>query len=267
MLLARREHAHAILYSPESLLRILVPIASGLLGIYLVTQIFKYVGGHDYQLGLERLFNLGLENNIPTWYASATLLLCSGMLAMIATGQRRLGDRYAGHWLGLGIIFLYLSLDEAASIHELLSTVLEDAWHTSGFLTYAWVIPAGVLTFLIALSYLRFIAALPRTSRRRFVTAGGLYVGGALYVEAVAAKYDSLYGVMNLPYACLVALEEGLEMYGVVVFAYGLASHIASHMSNWSIALGRSGSERRHAWESDSETSNPPSRVTRVRQP
>ena len=83
-----------------------------------------------------RLFILSGEANIPSWYASSTLLLCSILLAMIACGKKRAGDSYLMHWSALSVIFLFLSLDEAAMIHEMTIKPLQTHFNASGFLYY-----------------------------------------------------------------------------------------------------------------------------------
>jgi hypothetical protein len=67
--------------------------------------------------------NLATDSSIPTWYASLALLLCSILLAAIAATKKRLGERYARHWGVLSGIFLILSIDEVAAIHETVGTV------------------------------------------------------------------------------------------------------------------------------------------------
>jgi len=52
-------------------------------------QFFHLVLGHDYVYGFVPLFNLNMEQNVPTLYASVTLLLCSAMLLVIAAARRQ----------------------------------------------------------------------------------------------------------------------------------------------------------------------------------
>jgi hypothetical protein len=53
-----------------------------------------------------------------------------------------------------------------------------------------------------------------------------LYVGGAVGVEMFGAKVASMGGMDTMSYALLVAVEEGLEMFGIVLFSYALLSYI-----------------------------------------
>jgi hypothetical protein len=100
-------------------------------------------------------------------------------------------------------------------------------FHTTGSLHYAWIIPAGICVALFVLGYLRFLAKLPAKTRRLFLLAGAIFVGGALGIEAVSGKHASLHGEQNLTYHLIIAVEELFEMAGVVVFIYALLDHIS----------------------------------------
>ena len=67
-----------------------------------------------YMLGDEpftrplRLFDVGEERSIPTWFESMQFMLCSVLLAVVAVAKRQRSERYTLHWGVLSIIFLYL---------------------------------------------------------------------------------------------------------------------------------------------------------------
>ncbi len=111
-------------------------------------------------------------------------------------------------------------------------------FHFTGYLYYSWVILGGFFVVAVGLSYLRFLAHLPAVTRRLFLVAGSLYVGGVLGVEMMGAHWDSLYGQANLGYAMIVAVEEMLEMAGIVVFLYALCSYIEQDMKEIRLSFG-----------------------------
>ena len=229
-----------VVLSPQKLALILTGVVLCLLLAHVSSHFLKYVLHHDTQLGFARLVDLGTENNIPTWYASSALLLCAGLLAGIGLSKRRGGDRYARHWLALASIFLYLSVDEAASIHEMTGRLLKTRFAFDGYLYYSWVIPFGIFAFIIGLMYLRFVASLPRGTRYQFILAGTLYVGGALGIEMVGANQHSLYGGNTLMGWNLYTLEESLEMFGIVVFIYSLVSYMNVCVKEVTFQIGES---------------------------
>ena len=193
---------------------------------HFASQYLKHVEGLHYQWGLERQFNMVNEANAPAWYSSMILLLSAALLTIVALREREVGGRDVRHWAGLAGIFSYLSLDEAAQIHEMMTVF--DGLHPTGIFFYSWVIVGGLFVGGIGVLYLGFLARLPMETRWLFVLAGGLYVGGALGIEMLESRYQYLSGTWtDLTYALLVGVEETLEMSGVILFLYGIASYLA----------------------------------------
>lgn len=158
-------------------------------------------------------FSLSEEANFPTWY-SASLLLAASLLLFAIARSHRTDETKTLHWRCLGVIFLYMSLDESVQLHEHLGSSLK----TSGVLYFSWVIPAGIAVVLLGLLYLPFLKALPSSFRWGFMIAGALYVGGALLMELPLGAWAELHGHDNPTYALLDWVEETLEMAGVSVF-------------------------------------------------
>ena len=175
---------------------------------------------------LVRLAWVDGEGNIPAWYSSAQLLFSSLLLAIIALGRKHQGGGYVVHWVLLSIIFAFLSLDETVQLHELSIRPIQDMFNATGFLYYGWIIPAGICVALLILGYLRFLAQLPARTRWLFLTAGAIFVGGAIGIEAVSGKHASLHGEQNLTYHLIITLEELFELAGIVVFIYALLDYI-----------------------------------------
>ena len=180
--------------------------------------------------GFKRLVSVGGENNIPTWYSSSALLLASFLITVIAFAKKATDDKYAIHWKALAIIFLCLSIDEAASLHEALGDVLFRFFPTKGYLYYIWVIPGMIFVLAVVLANVRFLSHLPAKTRYQFLTAGAVFIIGAIGLEMVAASYEDMYDSMGL--AILTAAEEFTEMMGIVIFIYALCSYISSHIKN-----------------------------------
>jgi len=224
--------------SPRRVARVLTFIVLYLTFASIAAQFSMYRLGYDDPLEILWLFDVDSESNIPTWYASSTLLLCSILLASIAYAKKIDSDRYFLHWGVLSIIFLYLSMDEAASIHELAIEPLRSALNASGFLYYTWVVPGAAFVLIFVLVYLRFLADLPVRTRHLFLVAGMLYVGGAIGMELVGGRYAGLYGEENFMYALIATVEEFLEMAGVVVFIFALLSYMSFHLKDVQVHVG-----------------------------
>jgi hypothetical protein len=168
-----------------------------------------------------RLFDVNSEANVPSWFSS--LLLAGGALAagLVAAMVRRVGGRDARHWAGLAALLLLLSLDEVAALHERLrgpaATVLGDA--ARGPLRVAWVVPGLLLVLVVGIAFVGFVARLPAGTRRPVVAAGGLFLAGAVGVEAISGMVLEAQGDRAL-YLLVTAAEEGLEMSGSVLLLY-----------------------------------------------
>lgn len=158
--------------------------------------------------------SLSYEQNLPTWYASALLLGCAARLAAIARDV----SAWRAHFWGLAVAFAYLSLDETAEIHEQLGGLVG----TGGLLYFDWVVPAAAAVAIFGAVYWPFLCALPAATRRRFVTAGALYVGGALLMELPLGLWVEHAGDDNTTYAMIDFVEETLELAGATLFFHSL---------------------------------------------
>ncbi len=174
------------------------------------------------------LWALGVdhEESIPTWYSTVLLFGCAGLLGIIALAKRGSQDRFARHWIGLAIIFLYLSMDEGAALHEIFTRPMRELFAATGVLFFAWVIIGIPLVLIFAVAYLRFLVHLPARIRNLFIMAGMMYVGGAVVVEGIAANQWYLNDGSTLFYSAISSVEEFFEMTGVIVLIYALLSYV-----------------------------------------
>ena len=137
--------------SPKKVVLILLVVIIGLSIANLVGQYYVSLGGND-DLILKIVKKLDLDeeaNNLPTWYQSSTLLLCSVLLMTIAFIRKSFDDVDTKFWGAMAAIFLYLSIDEAVSIHEQLTVPLREGIGLHGILFFSWVIPAIILLIVL----------------------------------------------------------------------------------------------------------------------
>jgi len=221
--------------SPKKIMKILTILVMILMFASITGQIYKYYGGHDRYL--VSLFDLDKEWNIPTWYASTSLLFCSFLLLIISLGEKNKGSSFYYHWAILSVIFLFLALDEAIQFHEKTNTPLRNLLDADGFFYYSWVIPAAILLVVFLLAFFKFIIRLPSMTRLLFIISGALFVGGGLGMEFIGGHYVASHGVDNLTYAILTNIEESLEMAGILVFIYALMRFISIEFKNVQIDL------------------------------
>ena len=174
------------------------------------------------------------------------------LLAVIAVAKKRRGDRYSLHWGVLSVILLLLSLDEVASIHEAIGQQSENLLHSvtgltpGGAIKFFWVVPGAILALIVLLAYLRFLADLPRSTRRSFLFAGALFVLGALGLEMLSAQVSSSSeGIANMFGSAIpkimiglqTCVEEMFEMLGLTAFVYALLAYISSYAEDISVRV------------------------------
>jgi hypothetical protein len=175
-----------------------------------------------------RRFTLNSENSVPAWF-SAMLHLCSAaLLAICAWMHRSRGNRWWKHWASLSAIFCLLSLDEAASFHEILMVPMDRLVKAEGVFYFTWVIPGIAIVIALGLAYLRFLWNLDSTTRYRFIAAACLFVGGALGMEMVDGAILDHFGEQHIAYMLATTVEETGEMLGLVVFIWSLISHLTT---------------------------------------
>lgn len=215
----------------NNLYLLLLLLAANLLGIF-----SKLYLDRDQVFGLIPLFDFNTEKNVPTLYSSIALLAASGLLAFVASKYRKINTSYIP-WLGLSLIFLFLSIDEMASIHESAGRAIKRQFATSGALFYAWVIPYGIALVVFAAAYGKFIFNLPTASRNLFLASGIIYVSGAMGFEMLGGLQFQISGTRNVIYALLYTCEELLEMLGVALFIYAILKHIVTEFGPQIIAI------------------------------
>jgi len=166
-------------------------------------------GFHYWQLAL---FDLDEEESFGTWFNSGILMVAAVLLVHQARVIHAQGKAWHRSWLVLGIGFLFLSVDEIAGMHEWVNTMMGDT---------PWTVIGFPILVLVALAYLPFLWHHRGRTALLFLLAGAFYGGGAVGVEHFT---DS--EVNSLHYNMWTALEEGMEMMGVIVFIYAVLDHM-----------------------------------------
>ena len=174
-------------------------------------------------------FDAGGEQTVAAWLSSMLMLLCALILFYLATVKRQLGHAYAMHWLGLSVIFLGLSMDEAVGFHEMAIMPVRELLGTSGAFLYAWVIPALALVAGVGIAYLGFLWHLEPAFRLRLILAGGLFVGGAVGFEMLEGVLELFYQQHRLVHEAAIHLEDTFEFAGVLLFLHSLLAYARSH--------------------------------------
>lgn len=196
-----------------------------LIATLVIADVVALLSGEQHLL---KIFNLDAEQNIPTWYSSTLLLIAAALLGIVAVVMRAENSRYTNHWGFLSLIFVYLSCDDTAILHEKWN-VLSRFLPSYTVLHFAWVLPFGVALTILGAIYFRFLLDLPPQTRLRFVVAGCLFAGLKLVVEVTMGYYLVYFGHDELVLATLVVIKEAFgKMLGTVVFIHALMTYLGS---------------------------------------
>ena len=187
-------------------------------------EAWKYILYLDDSLAWLYFFGLSYEQNLPTWYSSSLLLLCAVQLCLVAIGSTQQPAPFRLHWWLLALAFCYISLDEAAELHEDLSLLFD----FGGVLYFGWVLPAAAVVVVMGILYVPFLRHLNPRTRWQFMLAGTIYVGGALGVELLLGYWTDIHGTKNLGYGLIDLLEESMEILGASLFFLALLEYLAT---------------------------------------
>ena len=231
-----------ITFSSHRIVRSLLIVWIVLVGAGVLANMLQGFNSDHYLINeaiqsYNRLFSLDKEANIPTWYSSILLFIVAIPLTIISLLVSKTGEPYARRWAFLALIFLALSLDETAIIHEMFIKPLKMAFHLTGYLYYGWVIVGGLFVVAIALAYRKFVLALPFSTRLQVILAGGIYILGALIFESISGKIAQTTGESGFAYNALTTLEEACEMLGVIVFIFALLQYLAKNFGEFQITF------------------------------
>lgn len=184
-------------------------------------------------------FNVSLEISIPTWYSQVLLFVSGVLMLFIALIRKLTQDKYRG-WLFLGVIFLYMSIDEGAELHELARLPMDSLQLNSGAFASSWVIPWLAVCSIVIILFYRFWLKLPKKTRLLFFIAGMFFVGGAIGMEMIGSLlYNQHSGDMRSTFMFQVyfAVEELFEMIGATIFLYSLIDYIRCYSLDKKIVL------------------------------
>ncbi|MCG8493457.1 MAG: hypothetical protein MI743_17680 [Sneathiellales bacterium] len=186
---------------------------------------------------INRFFHMGEEQNLPTFFSTMNLLLSSTLLFLIASLSSKNKRKETIYWFVLGVIFVFLAIDEFTFIHETISAITRRSLKTEGYLFFAWVIPYAFVLLVIAVFYFRFLLLIPKKTCRQFIVAGGVYICGAMGLEVISSGHAYSEGVETLTYNVLNACEETLEMIGIILFIQALFEYLYAQWEGFYIRI------------------------------
>lgn len=227
--------------NPKGFLITLLVISAILVGFSIWGEYIKYFGAgdihgpiHEFLIDLLiHSFYTDAEANVPTYFNTIILFIPSSLFAIIAAWKYSVKDKFKLQWMGLSLIFLYLSLDEASVLHEKLIPPMRALFNYESFggiLYFAWVIPGMAAVLIFMLAYLRFFLNLENKYKFLFFISLAIYVSGVIGGEMVSGHFAGTIGLKNFTYATYTSIEESLEWIGCSLTIYSLLAYVQEYL-------------------------------------
>jgi hypothetical protein len=174
---------------------------------------------------LYEFLNLNGEANLPTWFSSMQWFYAAVLFGHFSYRNFKRSD-IRTWWLALlAVMFLVLSLDEVAQIHEWLGsrsdallpggTRNNTVFHQTGFWIVLLGVPFLVVFLAIAVSIRRYLSQSPGAFTK-LVMGMGLMLFGSLVVEAMA----NFVVHRSMLHAVQISFEELFEMLGITTIVW-----------------------------------------------
>ncbi len=212
-------------------------------GLLVADYLFNFFDVADNDR-VRRLFNVAREESVPTWFASTQALA----LAVTAWVLSRADSPARRGWLGVATFFLYVSVDDAAKVHERLGSALgevfEDREWAADFPSYTWQLFVAPVLGLALLWSVLFIWRRVSGGYRRWAVVGlaGFGVAQAIdFLEGVEGLFEGWserleVGEYTVSHG-LLATEELLEMLSTTAIWSVLLIYLAGLVSGLRIEL------------------------------
>jgi len=176
-------------------------------------------------LPIHKLFNLDGEATIPAWFSSIQLFLIGVLFLFSGNWPQKHRIVTPGWLLLIGMGFIFLSADEAAQIHEKVTSFLKHVeWMPRFKGNHGIWIPVyfSIAVVLAVLGRHTINSALKAYPRQAIIILSGFAV---LLIGAVGMEIISYWYLRGTEYSFLykveVALEEFFEMAGASIILYG----------------------------------------------
>lgn len=230
---ARLQTSTYVQIVPEVVLRISLWVIAALIVVPTVLNLLLAASPGLADSGVfSKLYNatyLDREQNIPSYVSTVALFVCAALMFVIARVLGRRQAKESAYWWVLGAVFLGLSFDETAGVHEGLSGSASSAADSAGLLSLAslgWVSLGLLFVTVFAVVFFRFWLRLTPRIRLLMALAAALYLGGTLGMEIIGADVSPVYGFDDLRYKLVSTVEETLEFLGTAVLLYALLSYL-----------------------------------------
>jgi uncharacterized BrkB/YihY/UPF0761 family membrane protein len=126
----------------------------------------------------------------------------------------------------MAVVFLFLSLDEVAQIHEKFGWLLPEQFDDLPINT--WIIIGVPIAAAVGIVFMPFLRRLPRRVLLGIVLSAAVFLTGAVVAETMSGMVYYTSWRITFPgftWARITVAEEWLEMLGVILLIATLRGH------------------------------------------
>lgn len=193
-------------------------IVVALLAICTVMYLFRAVAGDGASVDF---FDVNSETSLPTYFSLMNLLVGAVLTGVVAALSYQQKSNMFRYWVLLALLFAYMSIDEAAMVHEKFIRFYRAVDISIPEIeSHGWLLLGSILAVLVGSVFVPFLFSLPRWIAGRFFLAGSIFLTGAIGFEFVGAlMYHTGYAERGeLVYELRRIAEEGCEMFAIAFF-------------------------------------------------
>ncbi len=197
-------------------------------GLVIIEILFVAAYGLSLSSGvpaLKALFDLDSEGTTAAWFSSIQLFLIGLAFLFISLSINKNSMPSPYFFVTLGLGFIFLSADEAASIHEKVTATLKHVDFLPRFKNNhgVWIFIYAVIVIFLIVAYFRSALAMLKSFRKEsIILAIGVVtlMCGGILLEISSYQFLRT-GSTPTAYFIEVAAEEFLEMCGASITLYG----------------------------------------------
>jgi hypothetical protein len=184
-------------------------------------------------------FSLGIENNIPSGFYFALLLICAGFLFWLGASHRHQKSPWTSRWFVSGFLFLTLAMDKMTSVHPYLVKSLQKAmripkaWRSNWYLVF---LPLVIILILWCWPLIRSFAG---RFQKKIWLALALMLGGGVGIDLVWSAMRISAGSLNFSIELVRAAGDAIKWGGTILLSYALAELLLEQVPQTRFILTR----------------------------
>lgn len=185
--------------------------------------------------GLEPVFDLAAENNVPTWFSTVLLTGTALMIALVAMRARRSGEPDAWRWWALAVGVGFVSLLEDASLFER-AIAFGSAGGRFEAPPWFWRSAGLAVVACAALVYAPLLAGRPRGRAALFALSAVVMLGGHAAFARLGGWMFWHGGVHQSGFVFARVAEETCKMLGTAMLLAATLSELRARGA-WRVSV------------------------------